>query len=165
MTVITMLSSGYSCGSGTVGFDALIALNAALVKASTADGCRIVRSVTEPSLWIVKRSTVWPCSAIAAYGISQLRYTCARKRRSHDPKSTPLLSNWNEGPKSEFPCTFCSVSPCEYFCTLRIASLSTPGARFGSSGLFEGSLRAMVDCEVVGSASALGFDAGGAVEY
>src|SRR5687768_18393109 len=29
---------------------------------------------------------------IAAYGISQLRLTCATKRVSHGPKSTPLLS-------------------------------------------------------------------------
>src|SRR5215471_20807762 len=85
------------------------------------------------------------------------------KRRIHGPKSTPLVSNWIDGPKSPLPCTFCSDSPCEYFWTLRIASLSRPGGRCCSIGLFDGSLRAIVDCGLVGSASAFGFDAGGAV--
>src|SRR5690349_9789421 len=44
-----------------------------------------------------------------------------------------------------------------------MASLSSPGARLGMTGLFDVSLRAIVDCAVVGSASALGFEAGGAV--
>src|SRR5262245_23639876 len=85
------------------------------------------------------------------------------KRRIHGPKSTPLVSNWIDGPKSPLPCTFCSDSPCEYFWTFLIASLRRPGARFGITGLVEGSLRAIVDWVFVGSASAFGFDAGGAV--
>ena len=66
------------------------------------------------------------------------------KRRSHGPKSTPLVSNWIDGPKSPLPCTFCSDSPCEYFWTFLIASLITPGAGSPSVGFFEGSLRAIV---------------------
>jgi len=44
-----------------------------------------------------------------------------------------------------------------------MASLSRPGARFSTMGFLPGSLRAIVDCVLVGSASALGFDGGGAV--
>jgi hypothetical protein len=39
-------SSGNSSGSGTVGFEALIALKDDFVKASMDEGCRICRSVT-----------------------------------------------------------------------------------------------------------------------
>src|SRR4051812_20327831 len=157
-------SSGYSVGNGTVGFDSLTALNADFVNASIDDGWKTCRSVIVPSRCTLNDRTTWPRSDIAAYGTNQLRRICAMKRRIHGPKSTPLVSNWIDGPKSPLPCTFCSVSPCEYFCTLRMASLRMPGGRCsGMTGLVDGSLRAMVDCGLVGSANALGFDAGGAV--
>ena len=38
-----------------------------------------------------------PCSDIAASGTNQLRLTCATKRRSHGPNSTPFESNWMSG--------------------------------------------------------------------
>src|SRR4051812_48119779 len=82
------------------------------------------------------------------------------KRRSHGPNSTPFVSNWIDGPKSPLPWTFCSVSPCEYFCTLRIASLIRPVDGLPSAGLRLGSLRAIVACREVGSASAFGSDLG-----
>src|SRR5687768_7128040 len=150
-------SSGNSSGSGTVGFDSLTALNDDFVKASIADGFRTCRSVMLPSLWTLKLRTTWPRSDIAAYGTNQLRRICAMNRRSHGPNSTPLVSNWIEGPKSPLPCTFCSVSPCEYFCTLRMASLRMPPAGPPSVGFRDGSLRAIVACGAVGNDSALGF--------
>jgi hypothetical protein len=30
--------------------------------------------------------------------MNQLRFTCAMKRRIHGPNSTPLVSNWIDGP-------------------------------------------------------------------
>src|SRR4051812_10087966 len=156
-------SSGYSVGNGTVGFDSLTALNADFVNASIDDGWKTCRSVIVPSRCTLNDRTTWPRSDIAAYGTNQLRRICAMKRRIHGPKSTPFVSNWIDGPKSPLPCTFCSVSPCVYFWTLRMASLSRPGGRLSITGFFDGSFRAIVDCVVVGSASAFGLEAGGAV--
>ena len=42
----------------------------------------------------IERDHDMPFMIIAACGTNQLRFTCATKRRSHGPKSTPLLSNW-----------------------------------------------------------------------
>jgi len=36
--------------------------------------------------------------AIAASGMNQLRFTCAMNARIHGPNSTPLVSNWMNGP-------------------------------------------------------------------
>ena len=41
--------------------------------------------------------TTRPRSDIAACGTYQLRLTCATKRRSHGPNSTPFESNWMSG--------------------------------------------------------------------
>src|SRR6187200_3226700 len=139
-------SSGNSSGSGTVGFESLIALNADLVNASIPDGRMICRSVMLPSLCTLNARTTLPRSDMAAYGTNQLCRICAMNRRSHGPNSTPLVSNWIDGPKSPLPWTFCSDSPCEYLFTLRMASLSRPDGSPPSVGFLDGSLRAMVDC-------------------
>ena len=66
---------------------------AAVLNAPTDDGPTTCRSVIEPSLWTLKVITTWPFIDIAAYGMIQLRLTCATKRRIHGPNSTPLVSN------------------------------------------------------------------------
>src|SRR5215471_15615632 len=43
--------------------------------------------------------TTWPFIDIAAYGTIQLRFTCAMKRRTQGPNSTPFVSNCR-GPNS-----------------------------------------------------------------
>ena len=41
---------------------------------------------------------------IAAYGMNQLRFTCATNRRIQGPNSTPLVSNCSSGPNWPPPC-------------------------------------------------------------
>ena len=60
------LSDGYSGGSGCVGLDPDNAPNAALLKASTADGPTTVRSVIDPSLCTLNWMTTCPFIDIAA---------------------------------------------------------------------------------------------------
>src|SRR5205085_12157703 len=85
-------------GSGWVGLDDASAPTAALLNASIGQGPSTVRSVIDPSLCTLKVTTTWPLFDIAAYGMNQLRFTCAMKRRIHGPNSTPLVSNWISGP-------------------------------------------------------------------
>src|SRR5580693_5739767 len=91
-------SDGYSVGSGCVGFDEDSAPNAELLNASTPDGPATRRSLIDPSLCTLNCITTCPFIDIAAYGMIQLRFTCAMKRRIHGPNSTPFVSNWISGP-------------------------------------------------------------------
>src|SRR5207249_4708332 len=89
--------------SGWVGFDEASAPNAELLNASIGHGPTTVRSVMAPFLCTLNVMTTWPCIDIAAYGMSQLRLTCAMNRRTQGPNSTPLVSNWISGPNSPPP--------------------------------------------------------------
>src|SRR5215207_7333410 len=100
VTVKNAFSSGYSGGSGTVGFEVRMALRAESVKASTGEGLATVTSVIRPSLCTLNVTTTCPRIVIAAIGMNQLRRTCATKRAIHGPNSTPLESKLMNGPNS-----------------------------------------------------------------
>ena len=93
MTVKNALSSGYSGGSGSVGFDPRIALNAARLNGSISDGCTTthVGDVAVPVDVELQHDAA--AERIAACGTNQLRRTCATNRRIQGPNSTPLVSN------------------------------------------------------------------------
>ena len=93
MTVKNALSAGYSGGSGCVGLDPDSAPNAALLNASIGLAPTTCRSVIYPSLCTLNVMTTCPLFDIAAYGMNQLRFTCAMNRRIHGPNSTPFVSN------------------------------------------------------------------------
>ena len=77
-----------------------IALSAESVKASIGEGLqRRCRSVIRPSLCTLNVTTTCPSSSSPPSGMNQLRRTCATKRRSHGPNSTPFVSNWIDGPE------------------------------------------------------------------
>ena len=95
-----------------MGLEADSAPNAALLKASTGHGPMTVRSVIVPSLCTLKVITTWPRIDIAAYGMNQLRFTWATKRRIQGPNSTPFVSNWISGPNWPPPLWLSNDSPC-----------------------------------------------------
>src|SRR4051812_39987577 len=92
---MTKWSSGYSGGSGSTGLEDASAPNDELLNDSTPDGPMTLRSVIRPSFQMVHLIPTCPPGNNAAGGISQWRWSVALNRRSHDPKSTPLVSNWN----------------------------------------------------------------------
>ena len=106
------LSSGYSGGSGSIGFE-------------PEDGV-VGRAVEGVDLGRLHHDDVGDAAVAvdvelqhhaaakgpdAASGTNQLRRTCATKRRIHGPNSTPLVSNWIAVPGSVSPpCGLLKVS-------------------------------------------------------
>ena len=92
----------------------------ACVKPSTVDGSTTCSSLTAPFGLITIVSDTCPAGSTAAWGIIQFRITCALNARATPPKSTPLVSNWNDCPycrrrsgcRVARPCARCSARGC-----------------------------------------------------